>query len=141
MKARKVRQHGFSMIELLVVLVIIGLLAGIVGQQFIGQAETSKVKAAEAQIKILKMALQTYRLDVGRYPEQLDSLNSAPKEGARYWAGPYLDDNLPKDPWQNDYVYTVDANAPQGFYLYSLGADSQPGGEGLNTDVGYVPNA
>ncbi|MFC3121946.1 type II secretion system major pseudopilin GspG [Agaribacter flavus] len=139
MKKINARQYGFSMIELLVVLVILGLLAGIVGQQFLGKAETSKVRAAEAQIKILKMALQTYRLDVGRYPEKLQDLNTAPSQQNRYWSGPYLDDELPLDPWNSGYVYRVDSNAPQGFYLYSNGADGVAGGEGLNADVGYVP--
>ncbi|GLR70874.1 type II secretion system major pseudopilin GspG [Agaribacter marinus] len=135
----KSKNTGFSIIELLVVLVILGLLAGIVGQQFIGKAESSKVPAAETQIKVLKMALQTYRLDVGAYPDELKYLNTKPSERNKYWAGPYLDDELPLDPWHNDYVYKRDASAPQGFYLYSKGADGQDGGDDLNADVGYVP--
>ncbi|AEP31201.1 type II secretion system major pseudopilin GspG [Brumicola nitratireducens] len=135
------KQSGFSMIELLVVLVILGLLAGLVGQQFLGKVDTSKVRTAETQVKMLKMALQTYRLDNSRYPTDLKFLNVAPSENAQYWSGPYLSETLPLDPWGVDYVYQTDANAPQGFYLYSYGADNKAGGEGLNADVGYVPQS
>ncbi len=134
------KQHGFTMIELLVVLVILGLLAGLVGPQFFGKVDSSKVRTAETQVKMLKMSLQTFRLDVGRYPNKLSELNSAPANLAQ-WDGPYLDENLPLDPWNNDYIYLLDGSAPQGFYLYSLGADGAPGGEDINADVGYVPSA
>ena len=134
------RQLGFTMIELLVVLVILGLLAGLVGPQFFGKVDSSKVRTAETQVKMLKMALQTYRLDVGRYPGALADLRSKPSEAGNYWQGPYLDDTLPKDPWNNDYQYRLDSNADQGFYLYSLGADGVEGGEELNAEIGYAPN-
>ena len=132
---------GFTMIELLVVLVILGLLAGLVGPQFFGKVDSSKVRTAETQVKMLKMALQTYRLDVGSYPNELKDLAQAPNNAKQYWDGPYLEDTLPLDPWNNDYVYRKDANAPQGFYLYSLGGDGQEGGADLNADVGYAPVA
>ena len=135
----KKNQLGFTMIELLVVLVILGLLAGLVGPQFFGKVDSSKVRTAETQIKMLKMALQTYRLDVGQYPSELSALRSAPSDVKSFWDGPYLDESLPKDPWNNDYVYNKDANADQGFYLYSYGADGVSGGDELNADVGYVP--
>ncbi|MGS2719905.1 type II secretion system major pseudopilin GspG [Paraglaciecola aestuariivivens] len=137
---KKNRQAGFSMIELLVVLVILGLLAGLVGPQFFGKVDSAKVRTAETQIKMLKMALQTYRLDVGQYPKDLASLSSAPADVSGFWDGPYLDEKLPKDPWNKDYVYRLDSSAEQGFYLYSLGADGAEGGENLNADIGYVPN-
>jgi general secretion pathway protein G len=135
----KFRQTGFTMIELLVVLVILGLLAGLVGPQFFGKVDSAKVRTAETQVKMLKMALQTYRLDVGTYPGSLKDLSTAPGEVKNYWDGPYLGEKLPLDPWNNDYEYRLDSNAPQGFYLYSLGADGAEGGEELNTDIGYVP--
>ena len=135
----KNRQTGFTMIELLVVLVILGLLAGLVGPQFFGKVDSSKVRTAETQVKMLKMALQTYRLDVGSYPKSLTDLRSAPAEVKDYWDGPYLDEALPKDPWNNDYQYSLDSGADQGFYLYSYGADGAEGGEDLNADIGYVP--
>lgn len=135
----KYRQAGFTMIELLVVLVILGLLAGLVGPQFFGKVDSSKVRTAETQVKMLKMALQTYRLDVGSYPKSLYDLRSAPAEANDYWRGPYLDESLPKDPWNQEYQYRLDPKADQGFYLYSFGIDGVEGGEELNADIGYVP--
>lgn len=129
------------MIELLVVLVILGLLAGLVGPQFFGKVDSSKVRTAETQIKMLKMALQTYRLDVGSYPKALADLNTAPSEAKTYWQGPYLGEKLPQDPWNHDYQYRVDSKAEQGFYLYSLGADGAEGGDDLNADIGYTSNS
>jgi general secretion pathway protein G len=136
---RQQRQLGFTMIELLVVLVILGLLAGLVGPQFFGKVDSSKVRTAETQVKMLKMALQTYRLDVGQYPNSLDNLRSKPSDIGNYWQGPYLDESLPLDPWNNSYQYRLDKTADQGFYLYSLGADGAEGGDALNAEVGYVP--
>jgi general secretion pathway protein G len=136
---KKMSEKGFTMIELLVVLVILGLLAGLVGPQFFGKVDSSKVRTAETQVKMLKMALQTYRLDVGSYPASISDLQKAPASVANYWQGPYLDENLPLDPWNNDYQYRLDSNAQQGFYLYSLGADGAEGGEELNAEIGYVP--
>lgn len=138
MTQHKVR--GFTMLELLVVLVILGLLAGLVGPQFFGRVDSSKVQTAETQVKMLKMALQTYRLDVGQYPKELNDLAVAPNNAANLWRGPYLDDVIPLDPWNKAYQYRADTNAPQGFYLYSHGADGVEGGEELNADVGYVPS-
>ncbi|GGD57597.1 type II secretion system major pseudopilin GspG [Lacimicrobium alkaliphilum] len=135
----KMTQRGFTMIELLVVLVILGLLAGLVGPQFFGKVDSSKVRTAETQVKMLKMALQTYRLDVGRYPERLQDLRKPPASAEQYWDGPYLDEAVPLDPWNTEYQYRLDVNADQGFYLYSLGADGTEGGEDINAEIGYVP--
>ncbi|MFC4700065.1 type II secretion system major pseudopilin GspG [Glaciecola siphonariae] len=131
--------RGFTIIELLVVLVILGLLGGLVAPQFIGKVDDSRIRTAETQVKMLKMSLQTYRLDVGSYPESLDALSSEPNNSNGMWSGPYLDEEMPKDPWNRPYEYRLDAKAPQGFYLYSLGADGQAGGEDDNADIGYVP--
>ena len=133
------QKNGFTMIELLVVLIILGLLAGLVAPKFLGKVDTSKVKTAETQVKMLKMALQTYRLDVGSYPENLQDLQTAPTSAEKYWAGPYLEESIPLDPWNTPYNYKKDSTAPQGFVLYSFGADAQEGGDDLNADVGYVP--
>jgi general secretion pathway protein G len=138
---KKSFEHGFTMIELLVVLVILGLLAGLVGPQFFGKVDSSKVRTAETQVKMLKMALQTYRLDVGQYPKSLSELRNPSADDKDYWRGPYLDENLPKDPWNQDYQYRLDNKAEQGFYLYSFGVDGVDGGEELNADIGYVPNS
>ena len=133
---------GFSLIELMVVLVILGLLTGLVGPQLFGQVDSSKVQTAETQIKMLRGALQTYRLDIGTYPstdEGLEALMRAPVEVADYWNGPYLEDELPTDPWREPYKYEHPAETMQGFALYSLGADSESGGEDISADIGYLP--
>lgn len=132
---------GFSLIELLVVLVIMGMLAGLVGPRLFSKVDSAKVKTAQTQVKMLKAALQSYRLDVGRYPtteEGLKALMSQP-ETAKRWQGPYLDDELPMDPWYTPYNYIAGLDNLQGFALYSYGADTKEGGEGLNAEVGYLP--
>jgi general secretion pathway protein G len=135
---------GFTLLEMIVVLVIIGLIMGLVGPALFGQADKAKVQTAETQVKMLKGALETMRLDLSRYPtteEGLALLNNAPADSAAAgrWRGPYLDEAVPNDPWDRPYVYRGERSASQGFTLYSLGADGQPGGEGLDADVGYVP--
>ena len=100
------------------------------------------MQTAETQIKMLRGALQAYRLDVGRYPsteEGLAALIRAPAGAAEFWAGPYLEDEVPPDPWNTAYRYEHPANNLQGFALYSLGADSERGGEGVDAEVGYLP--
>lgn len=134
------KQGGFTLIELLVVLVILGMLAGLVGPRIFGNVDKSKVKTADTQVRMLRGALQTYRLDVGNYPsteQGLKSLISRPSDVSA-WQGPYLEDQLPKDPWERDYVYKSPVDNLQGFALYSLGADGQEGGDGFNADVGIL---
>jgi general secretion pathway protein G len=134
------RQKGFTLIELLVVLVILGMLAGLVGPRLFSNVDKSKVKTAQTQVKMLRGSLQTYRLDVGTYPnteQGLAAMMSAPSD-TKNWQGPYLEDELPKDPWGRDYQYKSPANSLQGIALYSLGADGKPGGEGLDADVGIL---
>jgi len=137
------RAAGFTLIEILVVLVILGLLAGLVGPRLFSKVDSSKVKTAETQVRMLKTALQTFRLDVGRYPttaEGLAALERRPEgSGAQLWAGPYLDEALPADPWGNPYQYDEQAADGQEFTLYSFGADGEPGGEGIAADIGYLP--
>jgi len=128
---------GFTLLELLVVLVILGLLASLVGPQVLRQLSGSKTKTAALQISELGTALDLYRLEVGRYPssdEGLGALLSAPS-GSRGWNGPYLTKKaVPQDPWGNDYQYR--APGQQGeFDLFSLGADNQQGGNGEDQDV------
>ncbi|MDR7335201.1 general secretion pathway protein G [Roseateles asaccharophilus] len=135
-RPRSARPRGFTLLELLVVMVIIGLLAGYVGPKFFGQIGKSEVKAARAQIDALTKALDQYRLDVGRYPgteQGLTVLNAKPADEPK-WAGPYLAKAVPKDPWGNDYQYR--SPGEHGEYdLLSLGKDGRPGGEGEDADL------
>ncbi len=128
--------RGFTLLELLVVMVIIGLLAGYVGPKFFGQIGKSEVKATRAQIDGLQKALDQYRLDVGRYPsteQGLAALVTKPSDEPR-WAGPYLRKALPQDPWRNDYQYR--SPGEHGEYdLFSYGRDGRPGGEGEDADL------
>lgn len=129
-------QRGFTLLELLVVMVIIGLLAGYVGPKYFSQIGKSEVKAARAQIDALGKALEQYRLDTGKYPsgeEGLAALVTRPASEAK-WDGPYLAKKVPLDPWGNPYVYKYPGE--HGDYdLVSNGKDGQPGGEGEAADI------
>lgn len=129
-------QRGFTLLELLVVMVIIGLLAGIVAPQYFAQLGKSNAKIARAQIESFGQALDQFRLDVGQYPsteQGLAALRSAPQNMPR-WQGPYLKRDVPNDPWGRPYLYR--APGQHGDYdLSSLGLDGQPGGEGEAADV------
>jgi len=130
------KPHGFTLLELLVVMVIIGLLAGYVGPKFFGQIGKSEVKAARAQIDALQKSLDQYRIDLGHYPsteQGLQALVVKPADEPR-WAGPYLSKAVPKDPWHNEYQYR--APGEHGEYdLLSFGRDGRPGGEGEDADL------
>lgn len=132
-----VRSRGFTLLELLVVMVIIGLLAGYVGPRFFSQIGKSETKVAQAQIDAFGKALDQYRLDVGHYPtteQGLPALMTAPA-GETRWAGPYLKKAVPTDPWGKPYQYRQPGEHGE-YDILSLGADGQPGGEGPATDVG-----
>ncbi len=139
------KMSGFTLLEMLVVLVIIGLLAGLVGPRLFTQVDESKVKTAKTQIKMLKGSLETMRLDIGRFPtaqEGLSILNYRPTDQQikDLWKGPYLDENVPMDPWNYPYQYTTPGTEGRPFALYSFGADGKQGGESYNADIGYLPD-
>ncbi len=135
-KKIKVKNHGFTLIEVVIVVIIIGLLAALVGPKLFGKVSEAKLKTAKAQIELFGTALDALRLDVGRYPtseEGLKSLREKPSE-AEGWKGPYLPKEIPSDPWKRPYIYK--SPGEHGDYdLISLGLDGAEGGEGENQDV------
>lgn len=130
------REAGFTLIELMIVLFILGLLAALVAPRLMGRVAKAKQKTAMTQIVLLGTALDLYHLDVGRYPtedEGLKALQERP-DSAPGWGGPYLDKPVPKDPWGRDYIYKCPGE--HGPYdLFSLGPTGQPGGEGENAAI------
>jgi len=131
------QEDGFTLIEMLVVLVIITLLATLVGPKLFGKLASSKVKVAGAQIELLSSSLDTYRLDVGHYPttkQGLQALRQDPK-GVKNWDGPYLSKPVPVDPWGNAYHY-IRPGKSNPYALYSLGRDGVSGGKGEDKDQG-----
>jgi general secretion pathway protein G len=131
-------QRGFTLLELLVVMVIIGLLAGFVAPRYFAQVGKSQVKVARAQIDGLDKALEQYRIDVGHLPtteQGLAALNTAP-QGEKDWAGPYLKKAVPLDPWGKPYVYVEPGTHNNDYDLLTLGKDGREGGTGEAADLG-----
>ena len=131
------RVRGFTLLELLVVIVIIGLLAAYVGPKYFSQLGKSEVTIAKAQIEAFEKSLDTYRLDVGRYPsteEGMAALMTAPPSAGAKWNGPYLKKGVPHDPWGQPYQYRSPGSKGE-YEIVSLGRDGQPGGAGDNADI------
>jgi general secretion pathway protein G len=127
-------EAGYSLLELLIVLVILGLLGALVGPRLFDQLERSKVRTTETQVHMLKSALDTMRLDIGRYPtaeEGLQLLVNQPSDPdlQTLWHGPYLEGPVPLDPWNKPYLYSPEGREPKSVAIYSYGADGKPGGD------------
>ena len=129
-------KKGFTLIEMLVVIIIIGLLASLVAPKLFNKLASSKQKVAKAQIEMVGTALDAFRLDVGRYPTTQEGLQVLWKDpgNIKKWDGPYLPKPIKEDPWGHPYIYKCPGE--HGPYdLYSLGADGKPGGTGENKDI------
>ncbi|MFZ5757960.1 MAG: type II secretion system major pseudopilin GspG [Pseudomonadota bacterium] len=129
--------RGFTLLELMVVLVIIGLLAGIVAPNLFKNVGKSEVTTARAQIDALGKALDQYRLDNGRYPSTQEGLAALVRQppGTPYWDGPYLKKDVPRDPWHQTYVYRAPGQQGREYELLSYGADRMPGGTDKAADI------
>jgi general secretion pathway protein G len=137
--SKTLKQQGFTLLELLVVIVIIGLLAGYVAPRYFAQVGKSEVQVAKAQIESLEKALDQFRLDNRRYPsaeEGLEALMAKPASAAN-WSGPYLKKAVPHDPWGHPYVYRVPGEKSE-FQLFSYGRDGKAGGAGEDADIGLL---
>ena len=138
--AMKGKSKGFTLLELLVVIVIIGMLAAFVAPKYFGEISKSQTQIAAAQIESLGQAMDQFRVDTGHYPTQAESLAAlyAPPGTASEpkWNGPYLKKPVPPDPWGNAYLYTIPSATPGKDYdIISYGSDAQPGGTGDAADV------
>jgi len=137
MNIRSRRVRGFTLLELLVVILIIGLLTGIVAPRFLNQIGRSEVTTARAQIDAFDKALQAFRIDVGRFPttgEGLQALTTAPGNEPR-WRGPYLKDAAPLDPWGQPYRYSAPGSHGKDYDIVSYGRDRAAGGSGDDADI------
>lgn len=130
-------QRGFTLMELLAVIVIIGVLAATIGSRFLGQTEKAKAGAAKAEMGQIVQALDLFKLEVGRYPNAQEGLEALIKNPGNLpnWSGPYFRKDNIKDPWNNDYKYTVPGPNNTAFELKSLGADGKEGGDNENADI------
>ena len=137
-------ESGFTLLEMLVVLVTIGLIASLVGPRLFSRVDSSKVQVAETQTRLLRGAVETFRLEVGRIPTESEGLSvlyvaPADERAKARWRGPYLDEQVPSDPWGNPYQYAIPGRDGLPFAVYSFGADGKAGGEGNDADVGFLP--
>ena len=123
---------GFTLIEILVVIVIMGLLVSLVAPTLFSKVSSSKQKTAKAQMQMISTALDTYRLDIGSYPEKLEELRRSDQPG---WDGPYMPRDIPDDPWGNPYVYSPEGDDDHPYLLMSYGMGGVPGGEDEEEDI------
>ncbi len=135
MNRRSRIRKGFTLIELVVVILILAILASLIIPRIVGRSDDAQRAKAASDIATLRAQVQMYRTDVGSYPEMLQDLRSRPSEGSDGWKGPYLDKELPTDPWGNEYDYQVSSDG-ENFTIISYGKDGAPGGDGNNADIG-----
>lgn len=132
------RRRGFTLIELMVVILIIAILAAMVVPKVIGRTSDAKIAKAKSDISALTSQVEAFRLDTGRYPTVEEGLQAlrVPPADVQNWKGPYLNKDIPLDPWNNNYEYEYPGPfGPESFIIRSYGADAQPGGEGEAADV------
>jgi len=139
-RAARQREGGFTLIEIMVVVIIIGLLAAVIVPQVVSKVDEARVAKAKQDIQSLETALTMYRLDNSKYPtseQGLSALVTQPTDPSiKHWRpGGYLQ-RVSKDPWGNDYQYNYPGSHGREYDLFSLGADGAPGGEGLDADIG-----
>lgn len=143
MQAKMFRQkyEGFTLIEIMIVMVIIAMLAALVGPRVMGALSSSKLKASRIQIETLSASVEAFHLDIGRYPTQIEGLQvlveNPENTPIKNWRGPYLKKNkVPNDGWGNAFFYEIPSKHKMAFDIYSLGADGKPGGTGDDAELG-----
>jgi general secretion pathway protein G len=135
------RRHGFTLIEIMAVVLIIGLLSTLVGMAIFPQIDKARVRSAQAQLKMLDAALESYRMDNAHFPttdQGLKALITAPEDATNFQTGGYLRERrIPNDPWGHPYQYASPGDHnPYSYDLWSTGADGRAGGEGVDADIG-----
>jgi general secretion pathway protein G len=133
----KRRYSGFTLLEIMAVIIIIGILGAVILPNVVGQGEKAKASAAKTDLAQLSTELDLFKLEIGRYPSSQEGLEALLKNpgGVNNWNGPYTKKKEMKDPWNNDYKYASPGSNGQPFEVKSLGADGKEGGEGPNADI------
>lgn len=137
------KASGFTLIEVMVVIVILGVLAALIVPNVMGRGEKAKVDTTAITLNSVATALDQYKLDNGKYPSMqdggLEALVKQPASAKNWLPGGYLKGGYPKDSWENDLQYVIPGSESRSFDLYSFGADGQSGGEGTDSDIYYQP--